>query len=95
VVAAQGNRGEDVFFVTRNYDADRDLAIIRAVGCVEGAAPLIEANFSAQVAAERGLKRGGIELRGIDRGWGNVLGHRAQNIFEDVGVERKRDCIVV
>jgi hypothetical protein len=91
VVAAEGNRGEDVFFVARNYDADRDLAIIRAVGCVEGAASLIEANFSAKMAAERGLKRGGIELRGMDRGWGNVLGHRVQNIFEDVGVERKGD----
>ncbi len=37
VVAAQGNGGENVFFIAGNYDADRHLAIIGAVGCIEGA----------------------------------------------------------
>ena len=28
VLAAEGNRGQHVFFVARNYDADRNLAVI-------------------------------------------------------------------
>jgi hypothetical protein len=38
VVAAEGNGGEDVFFVARNYDAYRDLAVIGTIGGIEGAA---------------------------------------------------------
>jgi hypothetical protein len=41
------------------------------------------------VAAESGFKRGGVELRGMGRGWGDVLRHSVQNIFEDAGVGRK------
>jgi hypothetical protein len=89
VFAAQGNGGENVFFIARNYDTDRDLAIIGAVGCVESTASLIEANFSAKVTTKGGFKRGGIELHGMLRGWGSGLRHKAQNIFEDAGVVRK------
>ena len=89
MVAAEGNGGENIFFVARNYDADRDLAVIGAVGCVEGAAARVEADLSAKVAAESGFKRGGVELRGMGRRWGDVLRHRVQNIFEDAGVGRK------
>src|ERR1039458_6187786 len=56
VVAAQGNGGEHVFFVAGNYDADRDLPVIGAVGGIESAAPRVEADFSAKVAAESSLK---------------------------------------
>ena len=90
MLAAKGNRREHVFFVAWNDDADWDLAIIGAVGGVESAASLIEADFSAKVAAKSAFKRGGIELRGMGWGWGDVLWHRAQNIFEDSPVERKR-----
>jgi hypothetical protein len=38
VVAAEGNGSEHVFLVAGNYDADWDLAIVGAVGGVEGAA---------------------------------------------------------
>jgi hypothetical protein len=85
MVAAKRNGGEDIFFVARNYDADRDLAIVGAVGCVESATTLIEANFSTKMAAEGGFKRGSIELRGTGWGWSDVLWHRTQNIFEDAG----------
>ena len=102
MVAADGNRGENVFFVARNYDADRDLAVIGAVSCVEGTAARVEADFSAKVAAESGFKHGGVELRGMGRGWGNVLRHSVQNIFEDAGVGRKgrkksahEDCVAL
>jgi hypothetical protein len=89
VVAAEGNGGENIFFIAGNYDADRDLTVIGAVGCIEGATARVEADFSSKVAAESGFKRGGVELGGLGRGWGDVLRHRVQNIFEDAGVGRK------
>lgn len=89
MVAAEGNRGENVFFIAGDYDSDRNLAVIGAIGCVESATARIEADFSAKVAAESGFNRGDVELRGLDRGWSDVLRHRVQNIFEDAGVGRK------
>lgn len=89
MVAAEGNRGENVFFIARNDDADRNLVVIGAVGCVEGPAARVEADLSAKVAAESGFKRGGVELRGMGRRWGDILRHRVQNIFEDAGAVRK------
>jgi len=89
VVAAEGNGGENIFFIAGNYDTNRNLAVIGAVGCIEGATARVEADFSAKVTAESGFKRGGVELGGLGRGWGDVLRHRVQNIFEDAGVGRK------
>jgi hypothetical protein len=89
VVAAESNGGEDVLFIARNYDADRNLTVIGAVGGVESAAARVEADLSSKVAAESGFERGSVELRGLGRGWGDVLRHRVQNIFEDAGVGRK------
>ena len=89
LVAAESNRREHVFLVARNYDADGNLAVIRAVGRVEGAAAGIEANFSAKMAAESGFERRGVKLHGMGRGWGDILRHGVQNIFEDAGVGRK------
>jgi hypothetical protein len=68
MVAAESNRGKHVFFVTWNYDANRDLTVIGTVGSVESTAARVEADFSAKVAAESSLKRGGIDLRGMGRG---------------------------
>jgi hypothetical protein len=65
MVAAEGDGGENVFFVTGNYDADRDLAVVRAVGRVEGAAARVETDFSAKMAAKRSFKRGRVEVRGV------------------------------
>jgi hypothetical protein len=75
VVAAEGNGGENVFFVAGNYDADRDLAVVGAVGGIEGAAAGVKANFSTKMTAESGFKRGVVELRGMGWGWGDVLWH--------------------
>jgi hypothetical protein len=94
VVTAEGNGGEHVFFVAGNYDSDRNLPVIGAVGRVEGAAARIKANLSAKVAAERGFERRGIELLGLGRRWRNVLRHRVQNIFEDAGVGCKGSHLV-
>ena len=76
MVAAEGNGGEDIFFVARNDDADWDLAVIGAVGSVESAATGVEADFSAEMAAESGFKRGGVELRGMRRGGAMSCGIR-------------------
>ena len=38
MIAAQGNRGKNIFFVARDYYADWDLAVIGAVGGINGAA---------------------------------------------------------
>jgi hypothetical protein len=73
VVAAQGNGGEHVFFIARDYDADRYLAVIGSISGVNVAAAGVEADFAAEVTAEGGLKRGGIEWHGTRRGWGDGL----------------------
>ena len=89
MVAAESNGGNDVFFVARNYDANRNLAIIGAVGRVEGATARVEADLSTKVAAESVFKRGGVEMGGPGRRRGDDLRHRVQNIFEDAGAGRK------
>jgi hypothetical protein len=89
MVAAESNGGNNVFFVARNYDANRNLAVIGAVCGVEGATARVEANLSAKVAAESAFKRGGVEMGGAGRRWGDDLRHRVQNIFEDAGAGRK------
>ena len=68
MVAADGDGGANVFSVAGNYDADGNLAIVGAVGGVEGAAAFVEANLAAKMAAERGFKGGCVELRGMGRG---------------------------
>jgi hypothetical protein len=87
--AAQSNRGQHVFFVARNYDTNRDLPVIGAVGSVESTATGVETDFSAEVAAERGLERTGVESREMGRRRSDVLRHRIQSIFEDVVAGRK------
>ena len=53
--AAEGDGGEDVVGVAGKNDADRDLAVVGAVGGVEGAAAVVEANVSCRppLTAER------------------------------------------
>jgi hypothetical protein len=62
VIAADGDGSENILFVTRNYDADWNLAVVGSVGGVDSATALIEANFAAKVAAQRGFKGGVVEL---------------------------------
>src|SRR5580658_6922712 len=76
MVAAESNRGQYVFFVARNYDADRDLPIIGPVGGIESTTAGIEANLSPKMAAERSFKRDGIRLHGMDRRRGHILLHK-------------------
>ena len=64
MLAAEGDGGDDIFFVARDDDADWDLAIVGAIGGVEGAAAGVETDFSAKMAAE-----GGFEGSGRRDGW--------------------------
>jgi hypothetical protein len=89
MIAAQGNGSKYILFIVRNYDADRDLAVVRPIGGIESAAARVESNLAAQMAAKRGFKRCGVELRRRSGGWSNGLGHKAQNIFRDAGAGRK------
>ena len=90
IIAAQSNGGNHIFFVTGNYNADRNLTIVRSISRIEGAAAGVKAHFAAQVAAERGFKRRGVELVGMRGWWSNVLWHRAQNIFSEEDIGRKQ-----
>jgi len=58
--AAQGNRGENVFGVARDYDSDRNLTVVGTVGRIEGAAAGVKADFAAQMAAEGGFESSGV-----------------------------------
>jgi len=89
VIPAQSNGGENVFLVARNHDADRNLPVIGPVGGIECAAARVKADLPTKVAAERSLERGRVKLRGMGRGWSDVLRHKTQYIFEDAGVGRK------
>ena len=51
-MGALNSRQEDVVVVARNYNSDRDLAVIGGVGCVESAGAVVEADFSSDAAAE-------------------------------------------
>src|SRR5581483_7291051 len=55
--AANGDRGDYVVVVSGKNHADRNLAVVRSVGGVEGAASVIEAHFTAKLAAKRGFQR--------------------------------------
>ena len=88
--AAKSDGGENIFFVSRNDDADGNLAIIRAIGCIECAAAGVEADFTAKMPAESGFELRRIEVGGTRRGRGYILRHRT-TIFEDRGAWRKDD----
>ncbi len=64
MVAAEGDGGEDVFFVARNDYADRNLAVVGAVGRVKGAGAGVEADFSAEMAVKGGFEGRGVEVGG-------------------------------
>jgi hypothetical protein len=51
-IATNGNRGENVIGIAGKYHADRNLAVVRAVGGVESAAAIVKANVSAYASAQ-------------------------------------------
>ena len=85
MLTTQRDSGEHIFFIARNYHADRHLPVIGAIGCVDGTAARVKTNLSTKVAAESSFECGHVKLRGMSVRWGNVLRHKAQNIFVDVG----------
>jgi hypothetical protein len=52
VLAAKGHGGDDIVGISGKNDADGDLAVVGAVGGVEGAGAGIEADVAAEVGAE-------------------------------------------
>ena len=51
-IAAECDRGDHIVCIARQHYADRNLAVIRAVGGVECAAAAIEANFAANARTQ-------------------------------------------
>jgi hypothetical protein len=66
--AARGDRRDDVLDRARHDDADRHLAVERAVGRVERAAAAVEAHFRRGVATQlRGERVGGLAIEGAGK----------------------------
>ena len=85
MVAAESDGSEHVFFIARDDYADWDLAIVRAIGGVEGAAAGVEADLSAEMPAE-----GGFEGVRVDGGcWHLCVEHGYRSIIRGCGPERK------
>ncbi len=56
--------------VTRDYDANRNLMIVRRISCVESATAVIESYFAANIPAQLGCQRFSIEIhRHASAGW--------------------------
>jgi hypothetical protein len=68
ILAAKGDGGKYILFIARDDDTDGNLAVVRTVGGVEGAAAGVEADFSAEMATEGGFERCGIKMRDARRG---------------------------
>ena len=48
----QGHRRQHIFHIAGKHNSKRDLAIIRTVGGVQGAAAVIKAHFATNVSAQ-------------------------------------------
>jgi hypothetical protein len=51
-LAAERDRGQNIVGVAGEHDADGDLAVVGAVGGVEGAGAAVEADFTRDLSAE-------------------------------------------
>jgi hypothetical protein len=75
VLFARRNRGNHIFGIARYHQADRNLAVIGTVRCVESAAAAIETDFPAhgalQFSFKIGCQREGIDGLGVgtERQW--------------------------
>ena len=58
VFPARGHRGDHIVVIARNDQADGNLPVIRAVGCIQRAAAAIEAHFAFHDALQFVLKFG-------------------------------------
>ena len=61
------HRRDHIVGVARNDEADRNLAVVRAVGGVQRAAAAIEADFAANLALQRSRSRSAACGKRIDR----------------------------
>ena len=92
MIAAEGYRGDNVFFIARNDYTNGNLTVIGAVGCVEGAAAGIEADFAAKMAAEGGFEGDGVEMGG---GFGRHRRHRTSSRMRGAGCKGRIQWAVV
>jgi hypothetical protein len=65
--AAQCYSGENVFSIAGSDYADRNLAIVGAIGGVQSAAAGVEADFTSEMAAKGGFEGESVDLHGNSR----------------------------
>ena len=65
VFARGRNGGNDIITIARKNDSYRNLPVVGAIGCVEGAAAVIKAYFAAHMAVEGFCQRGAIDSIGF------------------------------
>jgi hypothetical protein len=74
-LAAERDRGPNIVGVAREYDPNRDLAVVRTVGGIESAGAAVEADFAADFCAQSFCQSLGVNLRGLcfgDLGFGTL-----------------------
>jgi hypothetical protein len=64
-IAAEGDRGENIVGIAGNYNANRNLAIVGAVGGVESASAAVEPDFTANFRMQRFRQPQSVDLRGL------------------------------
>ncbi len=63
VLPRDRHRGDHIVRVAGNDHSDRNLAVVGAVGSVEGAAAVVEANFAAEMAAQSRFQGFSVKMR--------------------------------
>ena len=89
MLARQRDGGDDVVGIVGTDDADRDLAIIRRVGGVERARAVVEAHLAAELAAQFGGERRGVDVDAL-HAVGVVDVRRGAGLVEADGIEAAR-----
>ena len=79
---AGGHRRDHVVGVARNDEADRNLAVVRAVGGVQRAAAAVEADFAADRSLQFGFEFGGGPK--VSTGFACELGGRGSSRHQDI-----------
>jgi hypothetical protein len=64
-IAAEANRGENIVGIAGKHNANRNLAIVGAVGGVESASAAIEPDFTANSLTQRFRQARSVDLRGL------------------------------
>jgi|SRR5580700_2399996 hypothetical protein len=74
-LAAEGDRGPNIVGVAREYDPNRNLAVVRTIGGIESAGTAVESDFTPDLRAQSFCQSLGVSLCGLcfgDLGFGDL-----------------------